>query len=377
MPKTTSKTTLRGWIAAALFGTTVLAGSALAVQALHARAATEDTVAARPALTVQVAVLSLVDRYSVQERFVGRVEPARQTLPAAERAGLVTELLVDEGEMVRAGQVLARLDVRPLEIERARLIAERASVEANIELANRTADRRARLADEGWTSTQTYDEARFAATALGAQRDALTAAIARVDLDLEKSVIQAPFDGQIARRMIDEGAVVAAGTALMRLQETGRPQARVGVPADRADALQIGQALQLDYQGRSIAGRIAAITRDLQAGTRTVPVLIDLIADRPLAMGQIVRLSLTRDVAAAGAWVPLTALQEAERGLWSLMTVTGTEGAETVRREAVEILHLDGARAFVRGTFADGALIVPSGAHRLSTGQRVAADRDI
>lgn len=64
----------------------------------------------------------------------------------------------------------------------------------------------------------------------------------------------------------------------------------------------------------------------------------------------------------------LTVLRETERGLWSRMTVVEESGQDVVRREAVEILHVRADRAFVRGTFANGAQTVSTGAHRVSDG---------
>ncbi|MEM8663910.1 MAG: efflux RND transporter periplasmic adaptor subunit [Pseudomonadota bacterium] len=367
------KTRVLSWAAAILFGATVLSASAAMVMALNARANTgDDGLDPRPPLTVEVATLNRVPEYTVREGFVGRVEPARETDLAAERAGLVTEIMVDEGDKVAAGAVLVQLDVRPLEIERQRLLAERASLDADLELARATTSRRETLASNGWSSSQAFDEARFSVTALSARRDAVDAAIARVALDLEKSVITAPFSGEIARRMIDEGAVVAAGTPMVRLQEVHRPQARIGVPPGRAKHLSRGAEVEVSAAGQTLKGRVASVTSDLEPGTRTVPVLVDLPADSGLAMGEIVRLTLERPVTAQGAWVDLSALQEAERGLWSIKTVAPADGGHVVAREAVEILHVAGARAFVRGAFLDGAQVVPIGAHRLTPGQQVA-----
>ncbi|MEM7508112.1 MAG: efflux RND transporter periplasmic adaptor subunit [Pseudomonadota bacterium] len=371
MVETASKTTPRGWLLAGLFAATVLAGAVAAVMTLHARAATDEALPPRPTLTVEAKTIVVVPHYTARESYVGRIEPARETMPAAERAGLLVEVLVNEGDRVVAGQTLARLDLRPLELSRMRLLAERQAVDADIELAERTTERRSQLVGDGWASGQAYDDARFSVSGLAAQRAALDAQIAQIDLDVDKSAVLAPFDGRIAARMVDEGTVIAAGTALLHLQEITRPQARVGVPSDRASELNVGDPVRLAYQGRALEGRIAAITPDLDIATRTVPVLIDLPPEAKVTMGQVIRLGLDRHIEASGAWVDLTALQEAERGLWSLMTVVREDGADVIRREAVEILHVQDGRAFVRGTFADGARVVAQGGHRISAGQKV------
>ncbi|MEM6487001.1 MAG: efflux RND transporter periplasmic adaptor subunit [Pseudomonadota bacterium] len=370
--KTGSKTGIGGWMLALLLAGTATAGGWAAVEALYARAAAPAAAEARPPVPVAVVTVALSEGYTVRERFVGRVEPARATWPAAERAGLLIEIAVDEGDAVDEGALLARLDTRELDLERTRLVAEREGLDADIALAERTAERRDRLVGEGWASGQATDEARFALTALRARKVSVEAAIARLDLDLEKSEIRAPFDGVVAARQVDEGAVVSAGTRLVEVLEIARPQARIGVPADRVGALSVGDDVTLTHRGAALAGRVAAIAPAMQAATRTVPVLIDLDADAGLAMGEIVRLEQSRTVPARGAWVPLAALKEAERGLWSVQTVVERDDSAVIGREVVEVLHLDGARAYVRGSLADGARVVAEGAHRIGRGDRVA-----
>ncbi len=359
------------WLAAILFGATIAAGGAAAVVALHARAAIEPAGDVRERLIVVTAPLQITDRYMVRHSYVGRIEAARETSPAFERAGLVLKVLVDEGDEVGAGEVLAELDTESLEIERARLVAERASIEADLELAERTAERRKRLKDRGFESGQSYDEARFSVASLKAKLEAIGASLARIALDLEKSTLTAPFAGVVASRAIDEGTVVAAGTELMRIQETARPQARIGVPPELAAEMEAGMTLKILSQGGEISGRLRAVAPDLEPETRTVSLLIDLDPETYVTMGQVARLQLDRPVDSRGAWVPLTALQEATRGLWSIHTVIPDAEGQVISREAVEILHVSGERAYVRGSFRDGAAVVVEGPHRLTLGQAV------
>ena len=60
--------------------------------------------------------------------------------------------------------------------------------------------------------------------------DRVKAQIASIDIDIAKSKITAPFDGIVSSRLIDEGAVVAAGTPLLTVLEADRRQARIGLP---------------------------------------------------------------------------------------------------------------------------------------------------
>jgi RND family efflux transporter MFP subunit len=363
---------LRGWLGAGAVAILVAAGAAGTLASLHARAADARPDAAPPPMPVRVLRLERADGYEIEERFAGRIEPARETALAFERAGRVEAVLAEEGASVEAGQILARLDAAPLLIERDRLAAARAALEADLALAEATLARRRALTTRGHDSGQSLDEAQAARDALTArlrQNDAEAAAVA---LDIAKSELRAPFAGVLAERMIDEGAVVQPGAALARLQETGRPQARVGVPPDRARALAPGAEVAVETPAGTASARLVAVTPDLDPATRTVGLLLDVDPAAPVAMGDLVRLVLPRRVAEPGARAPLSALQEGERGLWTVYVVADGPEGPVARRESVEVVHVSAAGAFVRGAFADGALVVAEGVNRVTQGRRVA-----
>jgi RND family efflux transporter MFP subunit len=364
---------LRAWAGAAVFAACVIGLVVLSLDAMRARAAADAAEALPPApLPVRAAPIVILDGYAIPERFVGRVEPARSTALAFERGGLVVEIGVDEGDAVAAGAVIARLDAAGLGHERERLEAARAALAADLALAENTLTRRQALSGRGFDSAQSLDEASFAVAALRARQRQTEAELARIALDLEKSTLRAPFAGVLATRRIDEGAVVAAGQALALLQETARPQARIGVPADIAASLVPGAVLRLETRAGAAEGTLRAASPDVDPATRTRSLLVDLPPDAPLAMGEVVRLVLSRPVADRGAWVPLSALQEGERGLWAVyLLAPDGQGGHLARREAVEALHVEEGRVFLRGAFADGALLVTEGVNRLTQGQRV------
>jgi len=371
-PRQRRRTPFRAWAGAALFAALVAGASAAAVVGLHARAADDETQDNRAPVAVPARPLAVQESYTRAESFAGRIEPRRETELAFERAGLVMEVMAEEGEVVAAGAVLARLDQEPLRIEKRRLEAERTSLKADLALAKATTERRARLRDRGFETGQSFDEARFEVDAVEARIDTLDARLEAIALDLRKSELTAPFAGEIAQRAVDEGRVVQAGSPLLSLQETGRPQARIGLPPERAEALSAGDAIGVAVDEREIIGTIAAVAPDLDPGTRTVSVLIDLPDGPRITMGEVVRLRLDLEIDAAGAWVPLTAFSEAERGLWSILIAASQgDGTRHVAREVVEVIHVAEGRAFVRGSFEDGALLITSGVHRLSLGQPV------
>ncbi len=357
--------------------TTLAAGVALGLIGLgtttiQERAQVQANVIPAPPIAVETMSVDRVASITETLRYVGQIEPARANSLAFERAGTLGQVFVDESDRVRQGDVLARLDTRALDARRAELEARRDALEAQVALADLTLDRQSALRDRGHASSQAHDEARFQLARLQAGLVEIDAGLRAVAVDLAKSDLVAPFSGQVTARFLDEGGVVAPGVPVLGLIEADRPQLRVGVPSDRAGLLAAGMPVRVVHQGRDWAGTVAAIRPDVDPVTRAQIVLVDMAPDPGLAFGAAAELVVDAPRALSGYWVPLTALSEGGRGLWTVMTVIdGGDGLET-GSETVEIVLVDGDRALVRGTLRDGAEIVVTGTHRLVPGSRVA-----
>lgn len=342
------------------------------VAALHERSGAEPLPGPHPPVAVKTLKLEIEPSYREVVRYVGRLEAARQTALAFERPGLVTKVRKDEGHRVAAGDVVAMLDTSQLEASRNQREAQIRELEARLELARLTLDRQVKLRKNGWSPEQRLDEASTALDELSAAMDRVKAQIESIDIDIQKSQLKAPFDGVIAARSIDEGAVIVAGTPILTVLEDGHRQLRVGLPPEVAAKLYEAKSYRVQTSAGSAEARLYASRPDLQSATRTVTALFDVTTGEATPFGEIVTLVLERDIQERGAWVPLVALQESDRGLWSLLTVAVQDGEPVVRREAAEVLHVDGAHAYVRGTFEPGASVIANGTNRVVPGQRVA-----
>jgi hypothetical protein len=154
--------------------------------------------------------------------------------------------------------------------------------------------------------------------------------------------------------------------------EAGVRRIRVGLSVAAANAIEPGRSYRLVSNGREFEGRLAAKRPDLQAGTRTVTVLFEVGGADELPLGEIVEVIVERSVKADGAWVPISALSEGAKGLWTLLSVVDGEGGPVIAREAVEVLHVENGKAYVRGNLSTTSRIVVNGTNRIIPGQRVA-----
>ncbi len=322
-----------------------------------------------PPLAVQTLVVQQQDDYQTRRLFNGTVRSRRASQLGFERSGLVSKVFVDEGEPVQEGQLIAQLDTAQLRAARRRVAAGLAEAQAGVGISTLTADRLNKLADEQFISRQSADEAKFGLQAAEAKRLELEAAIAQIDVDLRKSRLVAPFAGVVSARMVDEGTVVSAGAPVVRFRESDQKEAVVGVPT--SVTMPLGSVQQLVVGGRTLDASVTGLVDDVNARTRTVKIILDLPDDVQAADGEVVELVHRRSVADSGLWVPTTALTEGLRGMWTLYSVKQQDGRSVVAREAVEVLHAETDRAFVRGTLQSGDRVIASGLHRVVPGQVV------
>jgi len=310
--------------------------------------------------------------------YLGVIRAGSDSVVGFEVAGVLISLAATEGMRVSAGDVLAQLgtDRRQARLDAAaatynRVAAERAQAEAR-------AERIAQLVKDGSASEQDYDDARFSAQALTAAESTAAAHRQSARLELEKSTLRAPYEAVVAERLVQTGAVVAPGTPVLRLVTATGREAHVGVPADVARRLAKGNTYSLVLQGEQVTAELRSIRDDLDPTTLTVGAVFDLPANTAVAVGESAVLQIAETVVTAGGWLPISALLEAPRGLWDVLTIMpDAAGKQRAQRESVEILYTRGSQVYVRGTLANEVAVVASGLQRISPGDLVEPIFDI
>ncbi|MEM7145618.1 MAG: efflux RND transporter periplasmic adaptor subunit [Verrucomicrobiota bacterium] len=336
--------------------------------------APDEGQAAMRVLAVETVGVDLVDSYEVRDRFVGRAEAARSSLLGFELAGTVEAVAVDDGVRVESGQVLARLDTARLEARRGELVASMEQFEATRDLAQSTYDRTDQAVGKGAISRQELDEAAERVRTSEALVRRMKAQIEAIDVDLAKSQLVAPYDGTIAAREVDEGAIVSAGQGVLQLLETDRLEVRVGLSSGAAGGVTRGDALLMKTaDGGEVGGVVERILPQRDARVRTVEIVLGLTDGEKGVVrdGDLLEVSLGRRVEERGAWLPRTALTESARGLWGAYVAEREGDWHVLERRQLEVIDEAGAEVYVRGALGEGERVVASGLHRLSPGQRV------
>jgi membrane fusion protein (multidrug efflux system) len=212
-------------------------------------------------------LIATLERGTIQGqiRAASTIEAELQVTVHAESVGRITSLVLEEGDTIEAGQVLARIrrEAQSLGVERA---------ETNLADAERELARVEALFRQGIASQSELDQARTRVD---------TASLDKRDRrrDLSNTVIVAPFTGVLTRRFVDEGAFVANGAQVFEITDFSTLVARVYVPERELDRIAVGQPAQIvgkaakNRQGTGSVRRIAPV---VDATTGTVKVTIAL-----------------------------------------------------------------------------------------------------
>ncbi len=383
------------------------------------------------ALPVETIEVQSVNSYQVSRTYTGEIAAIRSSNIGFSRSGEIEAVLVEEGDRIRAGQPLARLDIRNLQTQRQQLVAEKARAEAQLaelkrgarqedidaakaevrdieqqlKLQEKQRERREFLYNEGAISREELDEFTFGEGVLQARLDRaksnltelkngtrpeqiaaqeatvqqLIASIADIDVTIDKSTLKAPFDGIVAVRELDEGTVANAGQSVIRLIENAAPEARIGMPNQIIEKLAIGSTQNLKLGSQTYQATVDSILPEVNSNTRTQTVVfkLDPSAIPRINPGQTVRLQLVNEIDTDGFWLPTDALTQGIRGLWNCyVVIQSDDGTQQVQQQAVEIIHQQGDRALVRGTLQSGDEIVANGTHRLVPGQLVSVNSE-
>lgn len=327
--------------------------------------ATEFSSAPQP-IPVSVRRLVFEDGFRVQRQFLGQLETAQTANLSFEFGGRLMQVLVDEGDAVTRGAPIATLDTALLETDVARLKASRNALEAQLDFSEKSLQRREALNKRGFTSKEAYDQALARKIELTARIAETDAAINGKEIQLAKSTLHAPFDGEIAARHTDPGTTITGGSFVVTLLETTQPRVRVGLPVRLG--LDENTMVNINIGGVTYAGQVDTLRPDVDPNTRTRTALLTVQNGPQRAYGQSASVQFDVQIDSKGVWVPIKALREGTNGQWTILMVDDTD---RVRPAAVEILHSETNRAFVRGSFKNGDQMLGVGQHRVTPGQIV------
>lgn len=320
----------------------------------------------------QVAPVEWQQNYLLRRLVSGQVEAPQSADVGFELAGAISTLLVDEGDNVSKGQVIAKIDTQSLEAQVVELSAMQKRAEAEANLAALSYTRVTELVAKKLEPAQRLDEAEQSLNVANAYLEELSARKQRLQLELNKSQLLAPFDGSVVSRLVDHGTVVNASQTVFRLQQNAQLDARFAMPTNYAESFSVGQSISLINAKEALLGQIKSISALRRLNTRTVDMMVTLVQPNlSLLPGDLVNLELNSTIQKPGIWVPREALVSGVRGLWSLFVAIPVDDDYQLTTKLVEIIHADQNNAYISGALKDGDMIVINGVQRFVPGQKV------
>jgi len=325
---------------------------------------------ARLPVAVSTGTIKIQSGFETPINVFGLVESPKAASLSFDVAGQVTTLLVEEGDVVSQGDILARQDLQRLNARKRELQASLERANADLALTQVNSDRTTSLVERKLESAQRLDEVKASLNVAKAQVSEIKATLNSLNVEMRKATLISPFDGVVNRRFLDEGSVVNAGSPVFGLTSIENYQARFAVPADVIDQFEVNEPVLVKVGDINVAGTVTQRLPIRNVQTRTVDILVTLNSNERVRPGDMAILSGFRSHTETGAWLPVNALSNGLRGLWRVF-VLSNEKNTTLEARIVEVVYTDGNNAFVRGALKDGEIYVNEGTHKLAPGQMV------
>lgn len=365
-----TKATLASLIAAIAFtaATTLL---------LKAGANAEDESPARRPMPVVTAEYRQQPSYQQNLHFLGLVQAASRAQVGFEIPGTIRELRVREGQHVEQGEVLATLNMQTLTASKRAAASSLAQIAAELELARARTQRQEPLRSSGAISAQTFDDTRLAEKALASRYASAEAELEMLTIELEKSTLRAPYTAVVGQQLIDTGSVTQPGNPVFALISAAEREAHIGISVEQTRNLNPGARYAVNLRGETVEAVLRAIRPDIDAVSLTATAIFDLPENVDAFDGEPVSVAIPKVVEQIGGWLPLSALLEGERGVWTVLALRQQDQKTAALREVVEVLHTSNGYAFVKGSINNGDMLITDGVHRIAPGTSVVAARSV
>jgi RND family efflux transporter MFP subunit len=291
-------------------------------------------------------------------RASGAIAFQREVTLSFKVGGVIQSIRVDEGDVVRAKQTLASLNLTELS-------AGVSEADAALRTAEAQFARAKTLSDKGLVAQARLDDAQLAL-------DRAKAARQTVGFNRNQGVITAPADGVILRRRAEPNQNVAPGAPVLELGDVRSGLiARVGVAAAAASRIKVGDSAVARVEGVERAGKVTRIAAKSDAATGVFDVEVALADAKGLRSGQVADLVIKASgasAATAALRAPASALIDARADQGIVYVV---DEANVARRRTVQTAGLDGDFVVILSGVQAGERIISAGAAYVREGQTV------
>lgn len=335
-----------------------------------------------PPVPVSVAT-SKQDTLPIYLTAIGNVRALNTVDIHPQVGGILLDVAVQEGDMVKKGQVLAVIDPRPFKAALDKAQAQLTQDQAQLQNAQTDQKRYSALAQRDFASRQQVDTQNSTVNRFQGVIASDQASIDDAQINLGYTVIKSPLDGKVGLRRVDPGNVVQAnstGTALFSVVQeqpisvifslpesdlpTVRDAMRKGTLPALADAPGSGRLLD--------TGVLTTTDNAVNSDSGTIQIRANFPnPDMLLTPGQFVNIRLQVGTA-TGVTIPHIAVQNGQEGLF----VFAIDDNKAAKRQNVKVVYDDGKRAVLSDGLAAGTAVVTAGQSRIGNGTKVSVKEE-
>jgi len=314
-----------------------------------------------PSVTVTRVKAGVLDRGIT---LPGSVRAYQEAILYAKVAGYLKSIAVDRGDRVRAGQVLAELEVPEIQAEIGKLKAEVDAAEIERKRLTEAAQRAPDL-----VTPQAVDSA-------NAKHEVAVANLKRTQTLMDYAKLTAPFPGVITKRWVDPGAFIPAATssssaksaAVVTLMDFSRVRIDIAFPETEVPLVKVGLPATLsvsEIPGKTFEGRVTRIAYALDDSTKTMGTEIEITnPDGALRPGMYASVKISLERRTGALRVPAEAIVT-QKGKPFVFTVAGGKARKVALRTGLD----DGVNVEVLDGLSPQDMVVVAGAQILTDGQ--------
>lgn len=217
----------------------------------------------------------------------GPVRAVHSAFVKARVAGELMDLSVREGDFVKAGEVIARIDATETQARVRQALQQAEAARAQVDIARRSFENNRSLVEQGFISRTALETSNASLASAEASYRAAQAAADVLSKSLQDTVLKAPLSGQIAQRLAQPGERVAVDTRIVEVVDLSALEIEVGLTA--ADSLQVrpGQVAEMRIDGadQRFTARVARVSPSASASNRAVLAYLAVDKGTPLRQG--------------------------------------------------------------------------------------------
>jgi RND family efflux transporter MFP subunit len=273
--------------------------------------------------------------------------------------GKIVARLVDAGAVVKAGQVLARLDAADTALQDS-------AANAQYRLAEDELKRFRELRAQGFVSQSALDAKEATLKSAAAQAGLARNQAAYTNLVSDRA-------GVVSATLAEVGQVVSAGQAVVRVAQDGEREVAVAIPESRFAALKPGMPAEVELSGangeaKKYTGRLRELSPAADPASRTYPARVSLSnSDAQVALGMTAYVRFSASEKGSRFLVPIAAIFQ--QGEQAAVWIVAQDGRVALRPVVVAAYRDDGA--LLASGVAAGERIVSAGVHKLTAGEKI------